>query len=422
MRIFLFVAALFFCQFSWSQQSRYSQKWVEVDTLELRGQVASALKIVDEIRASSRDNEGLDYVKASIFRWKFIKITTEEAENTILKEVNQNIAESSGVNKALFGAVKAKLLKDYYETQKYKSKNRSTGQEKVDDITRWSNLELVTEIINTYQKTLKEKATLLKIPAGDITDLLSTTIITRAYKPTLYDIIAQEAMQFYRNPFYGIERPETLFNIDNAVVFGNSSSFRNWDFKSKDSLASKFNTVKLLQEIEEVHKNDVNITAYVFAQLERLRFAKEHYIKSGKEALYEEALLELLSAEQVGSQKDNSHSIYGLIQYELASYYVDQAPRSFKKNQEGAKRDMYSKAEDLCTTIIATYPNSEASIKATQLLKKIYSVSLAVKTKKHILPGVENRLFVNYRNVDSLRVRISYCLCHKTGITIRQSF
>ena len=61
MRIFFFVVALFFCQFSWSQQSRYSQKWVEVDTLELRGQVASALKIVDEIRASSLFPEVLTF-------------------------------------------------------------------------------------------------------------------------------------------------------------------------------------------------------------------------------------------------------------------------------------------------------------------------------------------------------------------------
>lgn len=373
-----------------------AQKWVEVDTLELKGQVTSALKIVNEIRDSSK---GTQYIKASIYRWKFLKITKEDAENEILKEIDNAVTTASSIDKAILYTIKGKLLNDYFQSNRYNNQERSTGEQKTSDLTTWSNTEIVQEIITAYKAALSDKRMLLTTPVSDVSDLLDVSLATRRYKSTLFDVIAQEAMSFYNSGLYGVTRPESLFEINNKAIFLGSETFRNWNFKSSDSLASKFNAVKLLQEIEAVHRADKDVTAYVFAQLERLQFARAHYTGSNKEELYEEGLRTL-------SRKHKNSSIDALLQYAIASQYVDRAPNSFQKNQDPTKLTYYSKAQEICEQVIAQYPNSEAFIRAQQLLKEIQQMALAVRVKSHTLPDKANRMLVSYRNLDSLRLRI----------------
>ena len=57
-----------------AQQSPYEQQWIEVDTLELRGQITSALSIVNDIRSSSKGTNSIAYIKASMFRLSLIHI------------------------------------------------------------------------------------------------------------------------------------------------------------------------------------------------------------------------------------------------------------------------------------------------------------------------------------------------------------
>ena len=398
MRITLALLFAFMSLSSYSQQSPFNQKWEAIDSLELKGQVKKALGLVNEIRANStRDN--ISYIKASIYRWKFIKIITENAENTILQELNEALLTVNILDNAILNTYKAGLLNDYFEDNQYRNKDRSSGEIKKDDITTWTPSQLVQEITETYRQALKNKQVLLATPIAQATGLLRSSVRMRPFKPSVYDVIAQEAMRFYISPKYGIARPETLFEIDRPVIFENSEDFRSWKFSVQDSVFSSFNAVRLLQEIEEVHQTDTNKTAYIYAQLERLQFAKKQFKGSASEKLYENGLLML-------SRKHKNTTISHLIQYYLARYYVDHAPKSFIKDQSTEKLGYYSKARSICKTIIAEVPDSEAGVRAKHLLKEIGLMSLSIKTKKHSLPGVANRVWVQYRNIDSLTIKI----------------
>lgn len=399
MRAILILLLVCMSHISFSQQSPYSQQWVQVDILELKGQAATALKIVNEIRSASKSRAGSDYIKASIFRWKFLKITTEDAENIIIQELNTALQAANKLDKAVLNTFKAGLLNDYFRENEYRFNERSSGEEKSNDLTTWTPSELVKEINTAYKRALEDTEQLLATPAAQVQDLLRSSIATRAYKPTLYDVIAQEAMSFYKSAKYGTARPEVLFEIDNPFIFKSSKAFRAWNFSTEDSIFSLFNAVKLLQEIEEHHKNDTDKTAFIYAQLERLEFAKTQFKGGDKMALYGEGLMEL-------SRKHKNNLTNHILQYALASYYVDLAPKSYYKGIDPLKLLYYKKAEGICQDIIKTAPNTEASVKATQLLKEIQQMSLSLRTKSHNFPGVENRIWVEYRNVDSLTIRV----------------
>jgi len=384
------------CTFSTAQQSQYAKQWEEVDEFELQGQIASALKVVNDIRQSSKRNDKSAYVKSSVLRWKFLRVTTENAENTILQELNQAIEEAQPVDQALFYAIKGKLLKDYSSANSYKINNRSQVETRTNDITEWSNVDLRQEIAKSFGKVLQHKEQLLQTPAGDIASLLDVSLVSRQYRPTVYDILAQEVMGYYTSHYHGRAR------TDNTTIFKSSEVFRATDFKDQEASFSKSNAITLLQEIEAAHMNDIDQTAFVFAQLERLKYARVNRITHTNDdtsELYESGLITL-------SRKHKNIPINGLIQYRLADFYMTKVPYRYVKDQDATMLTYYKKAENLCKEIIVNYPNSEATKKASRLLKIINAPSLSVSTKSHTLSGSANRMLVNYRNVDSLQLQL----------------
>ncbi|MEP0265003.1 alpha-2-macroglobulin family protein [Dokdonia sp.] len=386
---------LFICsvQGAIAQESPFQKEWIKIDTLELRSQVKTALKIVDSIRLESRNQNHLnDYVKASIYRWKFLKITEEDVESSIIKEIEVASAKMPITQKAIFKLLKARLLTDYYTNNRYRINQRTQVVEKSEDISMWNGVKFINEIIKTYKEALTYKEQLIKIPISDVEELVLKGLVNRQYKPTLYDFIAQEAMAFYKTPWYGIDRPAILFEIKHPSFFDSSENFRAEVFETKDTLVSSFNAVKLLQEIEKIHAEDSDPTAYVYAQLERLKFAQQYYIKNDKDELYEKGLSAL-------SRKHNTHFIQSILQYELASYYVDKARTNLTQGY-------YLKAKEICETLIDKYPTSEAAARAKQLLNEINQVQLSIKVKAQVLPNKANRMLITYKNLDTLKVKI----------------
>ncbi|WP_299679460.1 alpha-2-macroglobulin family protein [uncultured Dokdonia sp.] len=378
-----------------AQESPYQKQWIQIDTLELRGQVKSALQLVDGIRKVSDNTSNInDYVKASLYRWKFLKIVTEDAEHTIIKEIDETLEKLPVAQKAVLQVIKARLLYDYYNEDRYRINERISVSKKEEDITTWSGVDFVNEIINIYQEVLRNKEKLIKIPISEVEPLLLEGLLNRHYKPTLYDLIAQEALNFYKNPLYGIDRPAVLFEIKHPSFFNTSEAFRHLKFETEDTLASSYNAVRLMQEIEELHALDEDPTAYVYAQLRRLQFAKQYATNSAKDSLYEKGLSAL-------SRKHKKHFIHGVLQVELASHYVNLA-----RGLENKEENYYLKAKDICTLLLEKYPNSEASIRATHVLKEIHQAELFIKVQAETLPGKANRMFVSYRNVDTLCVKI----------------
>ncbi|GGG34531.1 hypothetical protein GCM10011344_39140 [Dokdonia pacifica] len=391
---------MFSLQLVCAQESPYQKQWVKIDTLELRGQVKSALKLADNIRELSRNNaHANDYVKASIFRWKFLKITTEDVENKILKEIDETSEGLPLAQQAILKVIKAQLLNDYYSASRYRINERTSVSKKTEDITSWTGTDFINEIIHTYQEALHHKEALIKTPVSDVEEFLLKGLVNRHYKPTLYDVIAQEAMTFYKNPLYGIDRPAILFEIDHPSFFDTSETFRNTVFETKDTVASSYNAVKLMQDIEQVHALDADPTAYVYAQIERLKFAKQYHVNSTKAELYGKQLRAL-------SRKHNTHFIHSILQVELASHYLSLARIQDYEDGERDEISYYVKAKEICTSLIETYPNTEASTRATYLLREINQLELSIKVKAETLPGKANRMFVSYRNVDTLCVKI----------------
>ncbi len=396
----LFLFLVLSIQSAVAQESPYQKQWVRVDTLEINGQVKSALATVDSIRqVSIRQNHFNEYVKASVYRWKFLKITEENAENSILQEIEETTLQMPIPQQAILKLLKAQLLTDYYSDNPYRINQRSKTTELSKDIGFWDGPQFINEIVKTYKEALHHKEQLLETPIATVDAFVQKGLVNRQYVPTLYDLIAQDALRFYRKPWYGIDRPAILFEINNPSFFGSSEAFRGLVFETKDTLASAFNAVTLMQEIEATHAQDADPTAFVYAQLQRLQFAKQYYIRDTKNELYEQGLYTL-------SRKHTTRAIQGILQFELASHYVSLARMIDPNKGDVIYKGYYLKAKEICKRLSKEYPDTEASVRADRLLKDINQIELSIQIKEHVLPGKANRMAITYRNVDALNVKI----------------
>ncbi len=92
--IYVFFILLISFQTLCGQNKTFEKDWRTIDSLEINGQVRDALIKTDAILITSeRKKDHNNYIKAQLFRWKFVQIIQENANTTILKEVNQCITK-----------------------------------------------------------------------------------------------------------------------------------------------------------------------------------------------------------------------------------------------------------------------------------------------------------------------------------------
>ncbi|MEH6657388.1 MG2 domain-containing protein [Leeuwenhoekiella marinoflava] len=406
----------------WGQDSRYKESWRTIHLYEIDGKIASALEETQSlVNQSKRKKDYNTYLKAKIYRWKFLQINTENSNNLILEEVNTVIKDIPFPYKAILATYKAKWLTDYYKDNRWSiSRRGQIDNPDLSDIETWDLMTLLEEIRKTYQFALAKGQKLIIEPAGNFEVLLQTAQLNRKYRPSLYDILAHESLDFYKNNFYNLTRPNETYELTNEKLFGLGKTFTEIQFKTPDSLFSKVDILKEYQNLERLHQGDQNSEALVFTTLQRLEYVFQNHQSNNKWQLYEKTLLELEEA-YMGKE------IQGLIRLKLAEKYRDLSDTKLEAytkdsayTEEEFERlqklnngnwllkypDYNSNAIKLSRKIVADFPESAYAIKAAQLLEQLQKPELNLKSEEIWTPDEKGRLLITYKNIDTLTLKI----------------
>ncbi|HEA28659.1 MAG TPA: hypothetical protein ENH91_01455 [Leeuwenhoekiella sp.] len=398
---FIFILLTFSLQHLFAQDQKYQKDWKIIDSLEVNGLVRDALKETDALMTKAQRKKDYDnYLKGQLFRWKFIQITQEGAKNKILKEVNQTITEIPFPCNAILETYKAQFLNAYYEENQWQMSNRKAIEDPdKNDLETWSIHYLLGEIRMSYQHALKRERDLVKITIEKHLLLIDAMPLARDYRPTLYDLLAHNALRFSETDFYGVTRPEQIFSPTANDLFAPSSEFQKFKFKSPDSLYSKVNVLRIYQNLERLHTSDKDPAAFVFAQLKRYNFAAEYLNTDTAWKLYINRLNMLMNAYK-------GYKINGLIKYHLALAY---RKRAIEKDHENHLKNpnLNTKAVVLCEEILNEFPASDVAQRCAQLLDVINELSIDVKIAAYAAPNIANRLYLEYKNMDTAVVSIA---------------
>lgn len=381
--------------------SQYSSRWQQVDSLELQGRVDSASEIVSDIFKTARKQKDYEQlIKAKIFQYKFYQVNHEDSDQFILKDINQTIAQLPVPFENVLQSYKGRFLQQYYDQHRWKIRKRK----KIDnpdpaDIATWAEATLQDSIMSSFERSLHNPEKLIDTPVGDLDEILIQEPLNRKYKPTLYDLLASEALDYFQNSSnFPAVRPEDEYAFTTSDLYGATEEFQQLKFPQAAQHTSEVYVLKIYQQLEKLHSTEQDPTALVYAQLQRLEYVNSQFRGSENWNKYMEALNRL-------SNKYENSLAAPLLQYTFAHSYYQRAGET---GEDGKliHPDFNRKAVELAQKVVDKYPNTEMEQRAFSLLSAIKSVQLDVRIPETLLPNTAGRMLLSYKSIDSVHLKI----------------
>ncbi|MEI8044205.1 MAG: MG2 domain-containing protein, partial [Verrucomicrobiota bacterium] len=211
------------------------------------------------------------------------KITRLEAE----------IAKAPKEMVPLMDTLLAEWYWHYFQQNKWRFMQRTaTAAQPGKDFTTWDLPRLFAEIDKQFQKALAAETILKATPITAWNDLLQKGTMPDSYRPTLYDFIVHEALDFYTSGEQAAARPEESFELpaDSPVLDG-VAKFLAWKPETSDTESPKLKAVRLYQDLLRFHQGDpAPQPALADADLERLTWGWNTAFGEDKDARYKAAL------------------------------------------------------------------------------------------------------------------------------------
>lgn len=384
----------------------YAAQWRQVDSLMDRGLPQSAAKQITSIYVQAKNkNQTVQMVKAQVYLMRVARQTDEDADSTVMAQVEKEIEVTSFPVKALWQSIGAELYWSYYQNHRWEIVNRTAlAGDPGPDFRMWDASAFAARASALYRASLQESAALEKVGIETYDPLLVKGVNSRQYRPTLYDLLAFRALDYFSNDEKDLTRPAYQFRIDDPAAFAPAAEFRKHRFVAQDSASLDWLALTTYQQVIGLHLDDARPDALLDADLHRLEYMYNHYTGPGKKEAYRKALQQIES-------NYASHPLSALAAYRLVVLINDAeqvAPMEEEPSGEEAKRidRQYPLIKEKLQAIIRKYPESEGGVAARQLLQSIESQELALQTEEAVLPGEASKILVRYRNVAKAWLRV----------------
>ncbi len=382
------------------QQNDFEAVYKQIASLEKKGLTKDAQNLSQQIFADAvkKGNEA-QQIKAAMYQMKYRNMVEEDNQQKNLFFADTLIAHTKAPAKNILQSMHAQLFLTYKENHRYQLYNRTAlAEEKGNDVTTWSVTKLNEKIASLYKASLKNEALLKATDLKGYDAIIEKGTNTRQLRPTLYDLLAHRALDYFMSTENDVTNPSYKFIINEEAAFAPVRDFANYNFKTKDTASLYLNALKIMQGLLAFHLNDAAPEALLDADLKRLDFVNQHGVFNNKEKLYENALLNIETKYSKSSTSAQATYLRAQLLVQSGNTYN---PLSRKENQF----DLV-KAKQICETAYAKFPKSEGGINCKNLISEIQKPTLHFNTEKVNLPGQPFRSLIQYKNAATVYFRL----------------
>ncbi|EGV44222.2 alpha-2-macroglobulin [Bizionia argentinensis JUB59] len=393
------IMIVLFANFTEAQNSDYSSLWDQVEKMESDGLSKSALEHVTKISdKAKKENNKQQIIKSLLYRSKFALTLEEEAQLQIISEFKNEIAQVKAPSKNIMENMLATMYWQYFQQNRRKFYNRTKTSEKVDDsdFRTWDLETLFSEIQMHFNQSLNNKLILQQTPISDYEVIISEQANSKQFRPSLYDLLANNALDFYKTDENSITKPVYNFKIDTPEYLGDAKEFSSLQIVSKDSTSLQLKALKVYQNLIRFHLKEANIKALIDVDIARLKFVTENATFNNKEDLF----LQTLQTSSTAYTSEQS----ALYNFEIGQLWYTQGSNFNPKTGTDLQWQI-KEAYQLCETVIKKFPKSIAAEKCAVLQQKIKLQSLSIYTESNLPIQQDARLLVNYRNLKTLHFK-----------------
>ncbi|NBX29768.1 hypothetical protein EBR04_04855, partial [bacterium] len=291
-------------------------------------------------------------------------------------------------------AIRANWTWAFFRNNRWRFAQRTGGGATDDDlqsIASWDLPKIVDEIRGRFAAALAQanKDAVQKLPVAGWAAILEPGTMPDAYRPTVWDVIVRDALEFAESGERGLVDPEDAFELSaDGPALATRDGFLAWRPADDPAIADRdsplVQAAGLYRDLLEFHRNDADRTALLAADLDRILWAAGHVVGEDVGAR-KQAALEAFIAQAGG------HETAALARFHLATLVREEGDLVEARAiaAKGVERHPQSPGAKLCHNLIAEIEGKSLEV-------------FAERTWARPWPTIR----VRYRNLASVHLRI----------------
>ncbi len=381
-------------------KNKYDALWKKTDSLVTKkGLTKSALVEVKKIYALAKaEKQDGQLIKALVYQIGLEESLQEDNDAKSIALLEKETRENNGTAKYILQTILADKYYYYFEQHRYDLYGRTnTTAFKKEDVATWTIDDFHKKIASLYLASLKDRKTLQQTKLAAFDPIIVKGNV-RYLRPTLYDLLAHHALEYFQSGENEITKPANAFEINEAAAFEPAADFIKHLFKTSDSTSLQQKALLIYQDILQFHIDDAKPDAFIDADILRLQFVYGQAVMENKEELYRMVLNHI--AKQYPKYPAAAQASYLLAE----TYRI--AAATYNPLKDTANRFEYIKAKEICEEVLTQKDSSEGFVNCFNLLQQINQQQLTLTTEKVNIPGQPFRSLVSYRNLKQLNLRV----------------
>lgn len=375
-----------------------TQQWKSVTEAINKGlpktAIEALLPIIDRAKASQNYDEA---IKAVCMKISIDAEIQEQDDAQRIKSLQTEIDASPAAMQPVMRAVLANWYWQYFNNNRWRFMRRTqvgdaaTGGDAIndDDIQTWDLARILAAIDTHFQSALAGADLLKSIPVTRYDELLQPGVNTDGYRPTLFDVLTFNAIDFYSTGEQAASQVQDSFELSaDGPVFGTVDQLVTWQPATNDSTSLTLTAVKLFQSLLSFHQNDADRSALLDADLYRLQFANNVAGEENKTQRYRAALKRF--ADENARHELSSRALYLLAE---SHQQDDELATAHAIAIQGERRFPDSIGGRQCHNLIAQIESPAMSITAERVWNDIGGANG---------PTID----VNYKNLSRVHFRL----------------
>lgn len=257
-----------------------------------------------------------------------------------------------------------------------------------DDPLTWDRTRIVAEVDAQFSKALANAAVLQGTPIETYAVLLEKGTVPDSYRPTLFDFLAFDALDFYTSNSLDLPSAEGAFQIEaDGPALGSAAEFLKWEPKAADADSRLLKAVRLYRALLKFHADDADPSARIDADLNRLQTFRDLAVGDRADERYRDALKAI-------AEKYESHELSAVARAAWAETYLDDTRKPLER----------AKAKAIAEVGAAAFPDKVGGKQCFNLVQKIVAKELRLGTER-VWADPRPAIAVTYRNIDKVHFR-----------------
>jgi len=397
---------LFTCYLSAQQKmTDYNTLWKKVDSLSTKkGLTQSALEEVNKIYAlAKKEKQDAQLIKALLYQAALQQMKEENAGPKSIAALETEIKTTNEPSKSILYSILAEKYLFYFQQHRYNLYDRTkTTNFNKEDIATWGLDDFHKKITALYLASLSAEK-LLQQTKLDAFDPVIIKGNSRWLRPTLYDLLANRALDYFKDGERDVNKPAYAFEINDSSYFAAAATFSKLNIVTSDTASLYHKALLTYQHLLAFHLNDEKPDALIDADIDRLVFIHAHAVMENKDQLYENALNNITAAYKNLPAAAQAFYLIARLHADKASRYD---PLKYDDKDPLNPKGEYIIAATICRQVVQQTGESEGKANCFNLLQQIEGKELNLSTEKVNLPGQALRTLVSYRNFSKLYFRL----------------